>query len=260
MEIYANELSITDKTLNDYEAIKNLAVAYRILADKGLGSCRISNEALNQIYNVLNCADPNKRNILCFVYSFFHAPFDTDEIVEDSADEYLLHNWSCDGKQCVGLSYASIMDSLSVSLGDSEWKSIVKIKKDDETVDVRNVSNQTHVEEHSEWIDSLNDIVLVECNIKPEEKIIHLRDDHGKDKLSDFSKRICKSPYVISIINSLPFNSKDKNFIRKVKADGVIECVMCWTDKGYGLAIQTTGRNLRETERIAEILKEQYGE
>lgn len=260
MEIYANELSITDKTLNDYDNIKKLAAAYKILVAKGIGSCRISNEALNQIYNVLNCADPHKRNILYFVYSFFHAPFDTDEIVEYCADEYLLHNWSCNGQQCVGLSYASIMDSLSVSLGDIEWKSIVQIEKDDEKVDVKNVSNQTHVEEYSEWIDSLNNIVLMESDIKPEDKTIHLRDDHGKDKLNDFSKRICKSPYVISIVNSLPYNSKDRNFIRKVKADGLVECVMCWTDKGYGLVIKTTGRNLRETEKIAEILKEQYGE
>lgn len=260
MEIYANELSITDETLNNYENIKKLADAYKLLVTKGIGSCRISNEVLNQMYIALNCAEPQKKNILYFIYSFFHAPFDTDEVVEYCAEEYILHSWTCRGKQCVGLPYASIMDSLTVSLGDEEWKSIVQVQKDEENVDVRNVSNQTHVEEYDEWIDSLKDIVLLKSDIKPEDKSIHLRDDHGKDKLMDFSKKICKSPYVLSVVNSLPFNPKDRNFIRNVKADGLVECVMCWTDKGYGLVIQTTGRNIRETQEIADKLKKEYGE
>lgn len=32
-----------------------------------------------------------------------------------------------------------------------------------------------------------------------------------------------------------------------------------WYDKGYGLAVQTTGRNYRETKQIARILEEKYG-
>lgn len=92
------------------------------------------------------------------------------------------------------------------------------------------------------------------------EKQIHLRDDRGKDELLDFTRKVCRNPYVINVINSLPFNAKDKKFIRKVKAEGLIECVMIWTDKGYGFVIQTTGRNLRETEKIATIINDEYGE
>lgn len=81
----------------------------------------------------------------------------------------------------------------------------------------------------------------------------------GKTTMDNFKtkrKRIANEDELLVFYNT----HEARNFIRKVKADGLVECVMCWTDKGYGLVIKTTGRNLRETEKIAEILKEQYGE
>ncbi|MCP4350189.1 MAG: hypothetical protein GY795_32330 [Desulfobacterales bacterium] len=68
-----------------------------------------------------------------------------------------------------------------------------------------------------------------------------------------------KSPYVISVINSIPFNSAEKQFIRKVHTTGNIEIVLTGTDKGFGMVIKTTGRNLRETELIAQIIEDKYG-
>ncbi len=259
MDIYANELSITEDVFDEYDNIKNLAKVYKCLSNKGFSSCRINGEALTKIYNVLN-ADAGKRNLLNFIYSFLHAPFDTDDIVNCCAEEYLSHQWSWNGQECVGLAYANIMDSLTLSFNDNGWQSIVHINRDDDVVDTRNVSNEAHLKAHLEWIESLKEVVLLETDIRPENKAYHVGPDHGRDKLKEFSKRILNSPYVVSVINSLRFNSSEKKFIRKVKSNGVIECVLCWTDEGYGLAIQTTGRNLRETEKIAELLKQQYGE
>ena len=37
------------------------------------------------------------------------------------------------------------------------------------------------------------------------------------------------------------------------------DIVLPWTDKGYGVVVKTTGRTLRETERIGEIIEERYG-
>lgn len=259
MEIYANELSITVDTFDKYENIDNLANNYRRLYEHGLGSCRINSESLNQIYKVIT-ADPQKRNLLNFIFSFLHAPFDTEEIIEQCEDEYLLHEWKCNSNECVGLAYAYIMDSLALSFSKNKWDSLVKIYRDAEIVETRNISCPEHFDVHNDWLESLKDVELIKTEIPADEKKIHLRDDHGKDKLLDFTKRVCKNPYVISVINSLPFNSRDKKFIRKVRPDGLIECVMTWTDKGYGFVIQTTGRNLRETERIADIINNEYGE
>jgi putative CRISPR-associated protein (TIGR02619 family) len=92
----------------------------------------------------------------------------------------------------------------------------------------------------------------------PDKKQISLRDDHGKDILLAFSKKLCRSPYVKSIINSLPFNPKQINPIRRTNATGQIEFVLTWTDAGLGICIQTTGRNLAETNSIAIHLAEKY--
>lgn len=109
-----------------------------------------------------------------------------------------------------------------------------------------------------EWKRNSLDIELIETDIPTGSKIIKLRDDHGKDMLETLGKRLCKSPYVKAIINSLPFNPKEKNIIRKVSATGIIEVVLVNTDKGIGLVIETTGRNMKETQKIADILKEKY--
>lgn len=100
---------------------------------------------------------------------------------------------------------------------------------------------------------------MITCSDRPEDKRIKLRDDHGKDILKAFSDRLVNSEYVIEIINSMPFNSKNRRFIHKIREDGIIEIVLPWTDEGHGIVVKTTGRNLRETERIAEILKDKYG-
>jgi len=93
----------------------------------------------------------------------------------------------------------------------------------------------------------------------PQKKSIHLRDDHGKDILLDFSKKLCNSPFVKHIINSLPFNPKRKEPILNSQPNGIVDFVLTWTDPGYGVCIQTTGRNLIETNTIALHLQEKYG-
>ena len=77
--------------------------------------------------------------------------------------------------------------------------------------------------------------------------------------MEEFSKRLIRSPYLISVINSLPHNPNRRKFIKKIRENGLIEIVLPWTDKGYGIVVKTTGRTLRETEKIAEIIEEEFG-
>ncbi len=123
-----------------------------------------------------------------------------------------------------------------------------------------NVCDPQHFDHASiqDLIASITTPILVTTKLETSDKTIHLRDDHGKDKLEAFGKRLLNSEYVVSIINSLPFNPKATGLIRKSHADGKIELVLYWEDKGIGLVIQTTGRNIHETNAIAEILKDKY--
>lgn len=60
------------------------------------------------------------------------------------------------------------------------------------------------------------------------------------------------------LVNSIPYNPHESLFIRTVKDNGLIEIVLTNTDKGLGLVLQSTGRNMQETQEIAKILEEQY--
>jgi hypothetical protein len=90
-------------------------------------------------------------------------------------------------------------------------------------------------------------------------KKVSLRDDHGKDTLEAFSRKLCQSPYVKEVVNSLPFNPHDRRSIRRVTSSGLIDFVLSWTDKGYGLCVQSTGTNEKETNIIAIHLEKEFG-
>ncbi|HLC17135.1 MAG TPA: hypothetical protein VJL89_13005 [Thermodesulfovibrionia bacterium] len=162
-----------------------------------------------------------------------------------------------------GLAVAFLYNTLSISFKTREFWNRTQIELFEKTnkeirVTVKHISWRDHVEYHREWIESNRPVELIETDIIPEKKTVHLRDDHGKDTLKDFSNKLINSPYVVKIINSLPFNPKEKDFIKNITPCGKIEIVLTWTDAGFGLIAQTTGRNFQETKKIADILTKTY--
>ncbi|MBM4054805.1 MAG: hypothetical protein FJ264_09075 [Planctomycetes bacterium] len=219
-------------------------------------------------------SETNQRNLKDLILGARTYPFINEEDTR-AEGEYLKHCFSFEDTdyqiartECLGLAAAHIYDTLSVSFsGTHLWERntlrITKINdktKEVKEVDVNNVFSADCFKQQSigAFIERISNVVLVESSLQPNEKQIHLRDDHGTDVLNAFAERIRNSPYVSSIINSLPWNSQTTNFIRRVYPDGKIEVVLYWTDKGLGMVIQTTGRNQRETEKIARLLEEDY--
>jgi len=94
----------------------------------------------------------------------------------------------------------------------------------------------------------------------PEDKPINLGkiEHHGRDTLTPFAKKLCASPYVKEILNSIPYSPKLKDPIKNCGADGIIELVLVHTDAGYGLRVQSTGRDLKETQYIGRLLRRRY--
>ena len=119
-------------------------------------------------------------------------------------------------------------------------------------------TNHFDAECYKLWYSQNAPLSLGKCMIDPMWKKVSLRDDHGKDILEKHAGKLKQSPYVVEIVNSLPFNPHAKDYIHRVKENGIIEIVLTDTDEGLGLAVRTTGRSLRETKRIADILKEKY--
>ncbi len=164
-----------------------------------------------------------------------------------------------------GLAIAYLYKTMAISLYSSEKWSVHEINLkfseagyDDQIVKVNHASQVHHVELHKDWIASGIAIRLPVTDLQFNQKEINLRDDHGKNLLLNFSRKLIRSQYVTKVINSLPFNPYENDFVRYCYGDGKIEIVLVRSDQGFGVIIQTTGRDLSETKAIAEILNDEY--
>lgn len=103
----------------------------------------------------------------------------------------------------------------------------------------------------------LGNIELTKSKLSAAEKKAnrHLSDHHGIKTQNLFCTTLEKSDYVMSIRSTGWGGDK---FIRKCYENGQIEIVMHWTTKHYSFLVQTTGKNLRETNEIAKNLTKKY--
>lgn len=273
MNIYFNELSIISLTPNivvGRKLLYNLIDTYKQINDKTSSIVRIENGFFTK--NVADnfsindwIVDVNtKRTYRDILLDRFKYPYIEDND-EDIANKYISESftYSKNKTPVIGLALAYLNNTMCISLLTSpNWEDcsliINNIVEPDTNIFVRNASKPEHVECHIDWLNELQPINLVETNDLPERKKIKLRDDHGQDTLEKFSRKLLKSKYVIGIINSLPYNSHETKFIKEVKESGIIEIVLTGSDKGIGVVVQTTGRNLRETKRISEIIEIDY--
>ncbi|MCI8389758.1 MAG: hypothetical protein HFI35_03465 [Roseburia sp.] len=258
MELYFNEQSIKNKSSVGYDSAAQIAKTYKELLNHGITTCRIASEDSARLFRMI-CEMPESVNVKHFYFSFFRSPYES-EAVEDRQEAYLSHSWHCGEESCVGLAFAYLLDAAGFSIRESGWNvPSVAILKDGQEVTVRNICTQEHVKLYAPHLKEAGETGLSKTSLTVSEKEISLRDDHGADVLERFSKRLVQSEYVTGVINSLPYNAKQRRFIRKIREDGLIEIVLPWTDEGLGIVVKTTGRTLRETETIAEILEEEYG-
>jgi len=272
MELIFNEISLHNKPENEYQAksiLENFAKTCSSFKKEGFNKLRVESAFWTNIYfSTINLNDflqqiPSQTQ-KSFLRSFIRKPFIADDFISEADERYVENEYFYENQKVTGLAYAYLLDTIAVSLlTNSIWESteiliIEKNNESDNRVCVKNASKPVHKASHKDWIDNQKPIVLIKTNKKPKDKAINLRDDHGRDTLQTFSESLRNSEYVDSIINSLPFNPNEKNFIRKIYPNGQIEIVLTKTDKGLGLVIQTTGRDLRETTEIGKLLEEKH--
>ena len=194
-------------------------------------------------------------------------------IDEGSSEEeqYILHRYSItiDGNRhdVIGLASAYLQNTVAIGF-ESEiyWQkylhsmTIENNEDSNSIVDVISVSSPDHFSSKPllQWIENHTEIELIESMVPVNEKKIHLRDDHGTDALQSFARRLIGNKYVEGIVNSCEFSPHNRRFIRAVHDNGIIDITLTWTDQGFGIAVQTTGRNRRETEKIAELLQDKF--
>lgn len=252
-----------------FEKIKENYGFDQLIFPANLGIFKLAeNKTLIQWVSSLN-HQANTNKILSLM---FKKPFSRDILIgkENEIPKYYYTHIPADivEEDCLGLTTAYLMEKIAISLNthtcwDNDtifFKEIYNDELDTNDVSVKNITTEQHLisKAVSDYLMFAGKLQLDEYNIPHNQKTISLRDDHGQDTLMAFSKKIRKSKYVKSIINSLPFNPNDINLIKNVYNDGKIEMVLHWTDPGLGIVIQTTGKNYRETNEIALLLKKEY--
>ena len=282
MDLIFNELSLLRKVGDKHSArlvMENLLLCCKAARNFwGKMGLRVNDDffsaELTENYSVTSwlndCAV--SQNLKTLLLGLKRSPYidDNDENIENTFIQNYYYLYAPDKenlheKEVEGLAVAFLYNTLAVSLQtDIFWDQpyISLLEKHDEnkqTVKVKHFNTPGRIRDHQEWIEAHRPVVLIESTLSNAEKEISLRDDHGKDILQTFSQKLLRSPYVEKVINSLPFNPHSRSFIKNISPDGKIEFVLVGTDQGLGCVVQTSGRNLQETKRIAEILEDTYG-
>jgi len=259
-----------------FQRVKQFICAYkkrppffnkRIRLDTYIGDLQLTGDmSLQQFCN----ETPQSRTLGSALLGLGKHPFIDQDTPEET--QYLEHRYtikfSADAeKESIGLAAAYLNDAICIGFqSEARWKEVehqIIISNEDGVVCapvVLSVSKTEHFKSRvvEKWIEARQPVSLLKSAVEPREKPIALRNDHGEDILRRFSKRLRRSPYVTAIVNSLPFNPNQRNFIKSTDENGLIEIVLTQTDQGLGVAVQTTGRNISETKAIAEILKSLY--
>jgi hypothetical protein len=279
MELYFNEISAKYKTTNIHESQQRMLSLIELCKKakkQGFNLFRtfreFDNIELSDGYRIYDWySDVNVKNtIKSFYLGFRKFPFETTN--EESEKQYIECTYKLKEADEInhnnaivnGLALAYIENSISISFpANKVWEKEMinlKEKRNNSTseVKVHHASLDDHIDIHKDWIDSLNEITIIETELNPKEKNVHLREDHGKDKLTLLANKLIKSPFVLEVINSIDFKPYARKFINNTYPNGKIEIVLINSDEGFGMVIQTTGRNLKETNKIAEIIEEKY--
>lgn len=233
-----------------------------------LTSVRLSDEFSVQDY----CNTRMKENGAILVLSMATKPQvpDEDEIVLENYLETQTRVKKDDVfVEADGFNAAFCMGTYCIGFASDAFWSILQyqIQVSSNGSDEQHVWYCVSVPEHfdnadfQEWLEQRLPLDLQTSALSPYEKPISLRDDHGKDKLMAHARILMNCPYVEGVLTSLPFSSFTKTYISKQSdfAHGLIDVVLFWEDKGYCMRVKTTGRKIRETIAIAEILSKRYG-
>lgn len=259
---------IVNASLKNYDILSNKYNFNHIIAPEEVSAIKVlENTTFIDWFKSLNTSKRNRVQLL-----FLRKPFSEDALGDEKPelDRYFIEfdEPKIPQQYCKGLATAYLLEITSISISSHKiWdEDVIKFSEysdglnDVNEVECLNISAKT-IDEKSQIItycEKHKEIELIDSVIPVVDKKISLRDDHGKDILKAFGKRLVNHKFVNNIINSLPFNPKTNRFIKRIRKDGIVEIVLYWEDAGYGIVVETTGRNLNETEKIAKLLRTEF--
>ncbi|MDR1023128.1 MAG: hypothetical protein LBL94_07665, partial [Prevotellaceae bacterium] len=274
MKLFFNELSCEPVADSKYSAIERMNVFAKtvsIARQKGFRNIQCDYPAnaimLAQQYSLFDWLNDStvSREYRDFMYGVIVPPYIDED--EPEFEQYVdstvtFENAECNISKigCIGLASAYLYNLPAISiLSIPLWEQHIlpiTIEKNGNTFseNVYNISSceSFSISDITDFIDSIGELKLVETSLKPEDKAIHLAEHHGKAELQELCERLKHNPYVEEMSST---DWGGNRFIRKIHRNS-IEIVLYKTQRKYALLVKTTGRNLRETQKIAKILEE----
>lgn len=277
-ELFFNELSVSphcevgelhSRVLRYAEVLKRCGeLGYKkIRYENDFAAIMVSPEKSLASYCYENIRNTEYNTSISLILSTRHHPYidpDTEQEALYVENDYRVTVG--DGYvSAYGLTSAFLSKSFSVGFQSSdEWNSCcfpVFVLGDGSLSNVGSVfcvSDLTHFDDNAfvNWYVDCHDVTYVK---RKDDPYRHLSGDHhGKDILVRFTDKIMKEDFVVGIVNSLPFESRATKFVEKIGGDGIIYLRLIGTDKGLGVAVQTTGNCKIQTTYFAKILEEKY--
>lgn len=272
-QICFNELSTLDKAENEDMLLlfSNFAKAIKSLKQQGFSGVRyeqgitsLSNEHRN-IFELQR--HPMGNTWFKFILSTARNPYidpDTpaeERYVNEDFEVNINEEWAV-GQ---GFTAAYLLDTIVISLATHpKWETssftIRNIKEKSIQGDVINTTSPQSSETDTIkfFVEQRTPLSLDKCETPPTKKSSKFRHDHGKDELMAVWKRLRNCEYIVSAINSLEFNPTGRNFVEQCFDNGTMHLRLVNSDAGYGMVIQTTGKSMRETIAIGEIITNKY--
>lgn len=280
MELLFNELSITPLSVDAASTDKKvLCFVDTIKAAKKKGFRKIRSDIrLEEILLTDGVSfqdwvlQPDNKLYRDLLFGIFIHPFLNLE-EEEAFNEYDKATYTFQNEDpnipstsCLGLAAASIYELPAISFsGFPLWESptlTISIDTNGNIVneEVLNIAKQERFEDADLqlFFENYGELVLPETDIAPANKKYNPGSHHGIAELTALCKQLIHSPYVIEMHSMEWCKGKCYDFIKNFYKDGVVEIVLTKTQRRYGLWVQTTGTNYRQTKAISEILEEKY--
>lgn len=280
-EPFFNEISVEPLCVTDLEVDTRIGNFVEVLKFCGsfLGIMKVrSNKPAKELelkkdfflkdYLAGNTSGNNVKGQL--ILSMLRPPYIDDDTEEER--KYILHTARlvregqavvADGFACAHYSSGFVVSFTSEDYWIQNTSFTISVVED-ATGKARNYSifGFSHVKQFGEpgfvsWAVNNLSLKFRSSGVAPEAKNICLREDHGKQTLQAFSQRIKKEPYIVEVLNSLPFDPKAKKKT-KIKENGLIEIRLLDTDNKIGIVVRTTAHNELEAIYIATDIERKY--
>lgn len=294
--VFFNELSVLPLCTNLNEArtrlgnyadlllilkanIPNIEVRYQysLFHTEILDGSYIGNVCLTLVKEARKNSQSDDVNKFQYLLMSQHDPYIKEELDDCNQINYILTEASLkkNDNQLIcaeGFKAAYFCNSICVGFcSEAYWENhihtiVINSGLEIFNVDLICISKGEHftTPEYTGWIDRNIDVQLIEST-KPIKKKLGqhhkaVGKHHGKELLYAHALKLIESPYVEEIITSAEYGrASEKDYIAGFgDENGVIRIMLTWEEPKVSMLIKTTGRNIKETKAIANILRNQF--